>query len=81
MEKRVLSYSPKMKGDLDDDYTLYEDGEILHEYDRHRYSGGYNLKDKLNADQLKSGVKERLLNAAKEEDKELVRQILGIAAE
>ena len=28
MEKRVLAYSPKMKGELDDDYTLYDDIEI-----------------------------------------------------
>lgn len=64
MEKRVLAYSPKMKDDLDDDYTLYEDGEILHEYDRHRYPNGYNLKETLTADNLKIGIKERLLNAS-----------------
>jgi hypothetical protein len=81
MEKRILAYSPKMKGDLDDDYTLYEDGEILHEYDRHRYPGGFNLKDKLTVDQLKVGIKERLLKATKEEDKELVKEILGITSE
>lgn len=34
MDKRVNAYSPKMKGDIDDDYSLYEDGEVLHEYDR-----------------------------------------------
>jgi hypothetical protein len=81
MGKRVIAYSPKMKGDLDDDYTLYEDGEILHEYDRHRYPGGYNLKDTLTADQLKNGVKERLLNATKAEDKELAKKLLGIESE
>lgn len=67
-----------MKGDLDDDYTLYENGEVLHEYDRHRYSGGYNLKETLKADELKANIKERLLNSASEEDKELVRGLLGI---
>lgn len=40
MEKRVLAYSPKVKEGLDDDYSLYEDGEILQEYDRLRYPGG-----------------------------------------
>lgn len=70
-----------MKGDLDDDYTLYEDGEILHEYDRHRYHGGYNLKDTLTANQLKVSIKERLLNATKAEDKELAKELLGIESE
>jgi hypothetical protein len=78
MDKRVIAYSPKMKGDLDDDYTLYEDGEVLHEYDRHRYPGGYNLKETLQADELKDSVKERLLNATKPADKDLAKELLGI---
>ncbi|THF47922.1 hypothetical protein E6C50_15935 [Flavobacterium supellecticarium] len=65
-----------MKGDLDDDYTLFEDGQILHEYDANRYPGGYNLKRYLTAKELKYGVKERLFNAASKSDKELVRKLL-----
>ena len=53
MDKKVLAYSPKMKGDLDDDYTLYENGEVLHEFDKHRYPGGFNLKETLTAGRLK----------------------------
>ena len=78
MENKVIAVSHKMKGDLDDDYTLYENGEVLHEYDKHRYPGGYNLTETLRADQLKDSVKERLLNAASAENKELVRGILGM---
>lgn len=78
MDKKVLAYSPKMKGDLDDDYTLYENGEVLHEFDKHRYPGGYNLKETLTADRLKIEIKERLLDAAKEENKDLARRILGL---
>ena len=33
MDKKAISVSHKMKGVLDDDYTLYEDGTILHYYD------------------------------------------------
>ncbi len=77
MENRIITVSRKMKVDLDDNYTLYENGAILHEYDRNRYPGGYNLKETLTTDQLKDGVKERLLNAASEDKKELVRKILG----
>jgi hypothetical protein len=67
-----------MKGDLDDDYTLYENGEVLHEFDKHRYPGGYNLKETLTADRLKIEIKAILLNAAKEENKDLARRILGL---
>lgn len=74
----VIAVSHQMNGDLDDDYTLYDNGEVLHEYDRNRYPGGYNLKETLTADQLKYDVKQRLLNAASEENKELVRQILRL---
>ena len=78
MENKVIAVSHKMKGDLDDDYTLYENGEVLHEYDQNRYPGGYNLTATLRAEQLKDSVKERLLNAASAENKELVRGILGM---
>lgn len=78
MESRIIAVSHKMNGDLDDDYTLYEDGSVLHEYDKHRYPGGYNLKDKLQAKNIKDSAKERLLNATNHEDKELAKQLLGI---
>lgn len=78
MDKKTIAYSSKMKGDLDDDYTLYEDGEILHEYDKHKYPGGYNLKETLTADQLKVDIKERLLSSAKAENKELAKELLGL---
>lgn len=43
MEKRIIAYSSQMKNNnLDDDYTLYENGEIIHEYDAHAYPGGQN---------------------------------------
>lgn len=78
MEPRIIAVSHKMNGDLDDDYTLYEDGSVLHEYDRHRYPGGYNLKDTLQAKKIKDSAKERLLNATGQEDKELAKELLGI---
>ena len=74
----VIAVSHRMRGDLDDDYTLYDNGEVLHEYDQNRYPGGYNLKRTLTANELKDSVKQRLLEAASEENKDLVRQILGL---
>ena len=74
----AIAVSHKMKGELDDDYTLYENGEVLHEYDKNRYPGVYYLKETLSADKLSDDVKYRLLEAASTENKELVREILGL---
>ena len=79
MDKKTISISHKMKGGiLDDDYTLYEDGTILHKYDKHTYLGGQNLKDSLTIDDLSDEVKQRLLKAARDGDKELVRKMLNL---
>lgn len=76
MEKKIISISHKMNGDLDDDYTLFDNGEVLHEYDRHRYPGGYNLKEILKVGDLSLSVKNRLYNSASIENKEVVKKIL-----
>lgn len=79
MDKKTISVSHKMKaGVLDDDYTLYEDGTVLHEYDKHTYPGGQNLKESLTVADLSDVVKQRLLEAASDGDKELVRQTLKL---
>ncbi|TDD74867.1 hypothetical protein [Flavobacterium caseinilyticum] len=78
MQPRIIAVSHKMNGDLDDDYTLYEDGSVLHEYDRHRYPGGYNLKETLEAKNIMDSAKERLLYESSEEDKELVKELFGL---
>ena len=75
---RIIAYSSGMKGDLDDDYTLFENGEILHEYDAHRYPGGYNLKRTLKASDLNESVKNRLVKTTSDEDKEFVKNLFGI---
>lgn len=78
MPPRIIAYSPKMNFDLDSDYTLFEDGSILHEYDAHRYPKGYNLRKNYTADQISGEVKKRLLDAAEPEDREKVRILLGL---
>lgn len=75
----VIAFSPGTKsGMLDDDYTLYKNGEVLHEYDRHNSPGGFNLRETLTIGQLDESVKKRLLDAASDENKELVQTILGL---
>lgn len=79
MDKKAISVSHSMKGGmLDDDYTLFDDGTVLHEYDRNIYPNGLNLKEELTVDELSDKVKQKLLDAAKEEDKEIVRKILKL---
>ncbi|MEZ5084329.1 MAG: hypothetical protein R2750_12925 [Bacteroidales bacterium] len=75
--KKIISVSHQMKsGVLDDDYTLYDNGEVLHEFDKSIYPGGSNLSEKLKVDDLNLNVKERLLSSASNENKEQVRNIL-----
>ena len=45
MAKKIISVSYKMNGVLDDDYTLFEDGTVLREYDNSIHPGGVNRKD------------------------------------
>lgn len=81
MDKKAISISSEMKGMLDDDYTLYDDGTVLHEYDKHTYPGGQNLKETLKAEDLSQSIKERLYKAASDDNKDLVRKILKLDAE
>lgn len=77
-QKEAISVSHNMKGPLDDDYTLYDDGTILHYYDRHCYRGGQNHKEILTIKDLSEKVKNRLLNDATEENRELVKKLLEL---
>ncbi len=81
MDKKAISISCKMKGVLDDDYTLYADGTVLHEFDKHIYPGGQNIKQNLTVNDLSDSVKQRLLEDATEENKKLVRKTLNLDIE
>ncbi|WP_281777631.1 hypothetical protein [Croceibacter atlanticus] len=78
MAKKVISVSHQMKGILDDDYTLYDDGSVLHFYDKHTYPGGQNIKKEFAVDNLSAKVKQGLYDAASADNKELVGKILKL---
>lgn len=78
MDKKILAVSHNMKGVLDDDYTLYEDGTVLHYYDKHTYPGGQNIEDNLTVDDLPQSIKQRLYEASSTENKELVKSVLKL---
>ena len=76
--KKVIVRSNAMKGMLDDDYILYEDGEVVHEYDRHTYSGGQNRRKSYKPEDLAQDIKNRILAAASDENKALAKKLLKI---
>jgi hypothetical protein len=78
MDKNILAVSNKMHNQLDDEYTLYEDGLILHKYDENIYPGGFNLVETLTVDQIDYQIKERLYAETSTENKENVRIILKL---
>ncbi|MBB6236905.1 hypothetical protein HDC90_001522 [Pedobacter sp. AK013] len=75
---KLLVKSSGSKGILDDDYTLYADGTVLHEYDRHSYPGGQNLTELLTISDLSVLIKERLYKASSEENKSYIRKLLEL---
>jgi hypothetical protein len=79
MAKAAISVSHRMNGILDDDYTLYDDGSVLHFYDKHTYPGGQNIEENLTVEDLSAQVKQRLHDAASADNKVLVGEILKLA--
>jgi predicted Zn-dependent protease with MMP-like domain len=76
---KILSRIHQVKDtELDDSYILYDNGTIVHEYDKSRYPGRQNLKDELNADELDEEIKELLFSRAAVDNKPLVANILRI---
>ena len=61
---------------LDDDYTLYDDGRVKRFYDRNAYS--LNNEAWLDAKNIKTYIKQELLNKCPEELKEQARQLLDL---
>ncbi len=79
MEKKVVSVSYNMKkGVLDDDYTLFSDGTVLHKYDKHIYPGGANIEETLIGKDLKLEIKMKLYESAESDKKGLVKSLLNI---
>lgn len=77
--KKVIAVLHQMKkGLLDDDYTLYDNGEVLHEFDKSIYPGGQNFKETFSANQLKPEIKERLISKVSDENIELAKNLLGL---
>jgi hypothetical protein len=62
------------KGDLDNDYTFFEDGKIRHNYDQSAYKLG--LEQWINPSRIESSEKEKILKACPAEHKAKIAAIL-----
>lgn len=77
MEKVIVTVDLS-KGHLENTYKLYDTGIVIREYDKHIYPGGQSLIEEIDGNLLEEHVKVHLLNAAAEDDKELVKVLLGM---
>lgn len=68
MNTRIIAVYSRMKGILDDKYTLYENGEVINLFDANIYPENQDLQRLLEAKDLKNDIKEALLNNATEEN-------------
>ena len=78
MNTTVISTYSRMIGMLDDEYTLYENGDVKNVFDANPYPGNQNKKRLLIAKELKQEIKEKLLENASEANKEMARFLLDL---
>lgn len=76
MRRKIAQYHSMKGGMLDNDYYVYDDGAIIHFYDRNQYPGNQNIEEEVSAEKVSDNIKKDLLASAKKEDKELVKEIL-----
>lgn len=62
------------RGTLDDDYTFYDDGSVLREYDQSAYK--LNLQEEIQANEISDHRKDRLLEKCPAQNEEKLRQLL-----
>ncbi|RQH50260.1 hypothetical protein D5R40_06430 [Okeania hirsuta] len=61
---------------LDDDYTLYEDGQVKRFYDRNQWS--LNNEEWVEVKNLSDRIKQKLLDKCPEDYKNKARQLLSL---
>lgn len=79
--KKLLWYCslPMKKGVLDNDYVFYEDGTIVHEYDKSSYRfEDMNLKQPMSADSIRDDVKHQIMEKCPDNLKDQIANILKI---
>lgn len=64
------------KGILDDDYYFYEDGRILHSYDKTQSK--LNIEEYVSAESIDKGKRETMLAACPESLYDTIKNILNL---
>lgn len=76
-ENYYWSYSfPMRKGTLDDDYYFYEDGRILHSYDKTQTK--INIEEFVSPASIDSNKKQIMLSACPYDKYETIKRILKL---
>lgn len=76
-EKYFWSYFfPMRKGVLDDDYYFYEDGRILHSYDKTQAK--LNIEEFITADSIDLSKRQTMLAACPIDKLEVIKKILKL---
>ena len=73
MSKEIVTISVP-KGELDNDYTFYEDGKIHHVYDQSVYKP--NLQAWINARDISPADREKILKECPQDHKSKIAAIL-----
>jgi len=73
-KKQIWAYLSMKKGMFDNDYYFYEDGTILHRYDRSMKD--YNLESYVLPSNISDSEKEKIISKCESEcNQEIVNQI------
>lgn len=74
-KKQVWAYLSMKKGIYDNDYYFYEDGTILHHYDRTMTK--WDIEEYVSPSNISESEKEEILSRCKSEcNQEIVNQII-----
>lgn len=79
MEKENIIWSyffPMRKGTLDDDYYFYEDGSILHSYDKTQQK--LNIEEFVSADSIAIDKRYKMLEACPADKYEIIKSFLKL---
>lgn len=69
-------FFPMRKGILDDDYYFYEDGRILHSYDKTQTK--INLEEYVSAESISEEKRQIMLASCPKDKYEIVKRILKL---
>lgn len=76
-KKQIWAYLSMKKGMFDNDYYFYEDGTILHRYDRSMKD--YNLESYVLPSNISDSEKEKIISKCESEcNQEILNQIKSI---